>query len=234
MTVREFVHDFSAFYLRSIYLKVVILFGAFLAAATGDWTVAVATAGIPLVAALIAHLSRAPRLEPPAAARWELKVANPVPGQCPVCGLADLDERAVGDELLGDAGTALARVVPYGPDRAHAECAAVVPYAAPLRSTPGAPSQVAAKGSRTARWLAPAVESEGERLLAVLRSHGPELPPTGSRAWESWRQHGFLRHEALAWYQAGFTPWHAADLREQGFIRPRDLPVGLRRRGLGE
>lgn len=73
----------------------------------------------------------------PAAPRWELKAPNPAQGQCPVCGLTDLAERAVGDELLGDAGTALARVVAYGPDRAHAECAAVVPYVAPARSTSG-------------------------------------------------------------------------------------------------
>ncbi len=163
-----------------------------------------------------------------------LRAPNPAPGQCPVCGLADLDERAVGDGLLGDAGTALARVVPYGPDRAHAECAAVVPYAAPPLTVAGGATQVAAKGSRMARWLAPTVEAEGERLLAALRVHAPELPPSGSHAWEHWRQRGFLRHEAQAWYQAGFTPWRAADLREQGFMRPRDLPEGLRRSGLGE
>lgn len=73
----------------------------------------------------------------PAAPRWELKAPNPAQGQCPVCGLTDLAERAVGDELLGDAGTALARVVAYGPDRAHAECAAVVSYVPPPRSTSG-------------------------------------------------------------------------------------------------
>lgn len=163
-----------------------------------------------------------------------LRAPNPAPGQCPVCSLADLDERAIGDELLGDAGTVLARVVSYGPDRAHAECAAVVPYAAPPRATSGGTTQIAAKGSRMARWMAPTVEAEGERLLAALRVHAPELPPSGSHAWEHWRQRGFLRHEAQAWYQAGFTPWRAADLREQGFMRPRDLPEGLRRSGLGE
>lgn len=73
----------------------------------------------------------------PSTPRLELKAPNPRPGQCPVCSLEDLDERAAGDELLGDTGTALARVVAYGPHRAHSECAAVVPYVPPPRSTSG-------------------------------------------------------------------------------------------------
>jgi hypothetical protein len=70
-------------------------------------------------------------VEPPSTPRLELKAPNPEAGQCPVCSLTDLDERAIGDELLGDAGTAFARVVAYGPHRAHSECAAVVPYTKP-------------------------------------------------------------------------------------------------------
>src|SRR6185437_985806 len=66
-----------------------------------------------------------------------LRAPDPASGQCPVCSLTDLDERAVGDELLEDGGTVLARVVAYGPHRAHSECAAMVPYVPPARSTSG-------------------------------------------------------------------------------------------------
>ncbi len=48
--------------------------------------------------------------------------------------------------------------------------------------------------------------------LATLR---PQLPPGGSQAPDMWRRDGFNRAEALSWYQAGFTPWHAKDYRER-------------------
>ena len=83
-------------------------------------------------------LLRAPHRRPlpvPQGPRLALKAPNPKPGQCPVCSLEDLDERAADDAFMGDTGTPPARVVPYGPDRAHSECAAVVPYAAPAKPT---------------------------------------------------------------------------------------------------
>lgn len=86
---------------------------------------------MPVALLAFTHGVRRPRsapVESPSTPRLDLKAPNPAPGQCPVCGLEDLDERAAGDDLLGDAGTALAKVVPYGPDRAHFECAATVPY----------------------------------------------------------------------------------------------------------
>lgn len=76
-------------------------------------------------------------LPAPEKPRLELKAPNPRPGQCPVCSLEDLDARAADDAFMGDTGTELARVVAYGPDRAHSECAAVVPYVPPSRSTSG-------------------------------------------------------------------------------------------------
>lgn len=66
-----------------------------------------------------------------------LRAPDPGPGQCPVCSLTDLDALAADDRFLGHAGTPWARVVPHGPHRAHSECAAVVPYAPPPRSTSG-------------------------------------------------------------------------------------------------
>lgn len=125
---------------------------------------------------------KAPAVEPaPTAPRWELKAPNPAPGQCPVCGLTDLAERAVGDELLGDAGTALARVVAYGPDRAHSECAAVVPYVAPTRSTSGGTRPHAHFGFYTpgpeAKWTYCGCEKmrEGNACAAVPLSGGRRM-----------------------------------------------------------
>lgn len=101
---------------------------------------ALRTGHIARIWEVLRGLLRAPHRRPlPAAqeARLGLKAPNPMPGQCPVCSLEDLDERAADDAFMGDTGTPLARVVAYGPDRAHSECAAVVPYVPPLRSTSG-------------------------------------------------------------------------------------------------
>jgi hypothetical protein len=71
--------------------------------------------------------SPTPQWSPPG---WELKAPDPAPGQCPVCGLEDLDELAAldADGLSGEIDPALVRVVAYGPHRAHYGCAQVVPY----------------------------------------------------------------------------------------------------------
>lgn len=141
-----------------------------------------------------------------------LHAPNPAPGQCPVCALTDLDDLAAGDALLEYEGTGWARVVAYGPGRAHSECAAVVPYVASPRSTsPGA----AAHGGCAAA---------GKPRLCVC----PQCEKNRPRSPESWRELGFLRHEVQAWSGAGFTPGRAADLREQGFTLPRHLPEWLR------
>lgn len=66
-----------------------------------------------------------------------LRAPDPLPGQCPVCAYDDLGVLGERDRDLGVEGTELARVVAYGPHRAHSECAAVVPYVPPPRSTSG-------------------------------------------------------------------------------------------------
>jgi hypothetical protein len=151
-------------------------------------------------------------VEPPSTPRLELNAPNPVPSQCPVCGLTDLDERAVGDEVLGDGGTALARVVAYGPWRAHSECAAVVPYAAQtsdylVRGTPQTPPPPDYVQPAASRALVGHISIDLQGLeLAALRMR---LPVTGASRERMWRQYGFTAREALRWYQAGFTPWSA-------------------------
>lgn len=62
-----------------------------------------------------------------------LRAPRPDPGQCPVCAYDDLDALAERDRDLEVEGTPLARVVGYGPDRAHAECAEAVPHVPPRK-----------------------------------------------------------------------------------------------------
>jgi len=58
-----------------------------------------------------------------------LVAPDAVDGQCPVCGLDDLDElAAVDQELEEGADSRFTRVRTYGSHRAHAECAELVPY----------------------------------------------------------------------------------------------------------
>lgn len=61
--------------------------------------------------------------------RWPLKAPDAGPGQCPVCGMADLDELARDDRFMerGDRS----KVVQYGRQRAHRDCAELVPYVPP-------------------------------------------------------------------------------------------------------
>ena len=79
-----------------------------------------------------AHRASRPAVEasPTPAPRFELNAPDPAPGQCPVCGLEDLDELGVHDEMAAEIDPALVRVVAYGPHRAHYACAAVVPCVA--------------------------------------------------------------------------------------------------------
>jgi hypothetical protein len=58
-----------------------------------------------------------------------LAAPDAVDGQCPVCGLDDLEALAAVDaELEEGADSRFLRVKPYGKRRAHAECAELVPY----------------------------------------------------------------------------------------------------------
>lgn len=52
-------------------------------------------------------------------------------------------------------------------------------------------------------------------LYKTLIDLRPELPSTGSHALDGWTRCGFDAEQAATWYQAGFTPWHARDYRDQ-------------------
>lgn len=65
--------------------------------------------------------------EAEAALLRQLSAPDAGPGQCPACGLEELDELASDDELM-ERGPDRCKVVPYGRRRAHRECAEFVPY----------------------------------------------------------------------------------------------------------
>jgi hypothetical protein len=128
----------ATFWCAFVYLALVGFMTGFnpwcLLVAVPLWVASVLGVGVARERIVRARVSPLPASDAP---RLELKAPSPRPGQCPVCSLEDLEERAADDAFMGDTGTALARVVKYGPDRAHSECAAVVPYEPPLRSTSG-------------------------------------------------------------------------------------------------
>lgn len=66
---------------------------------------------------------------------WVVRLPCPEPGQCPVCGMTDLDELAQEDMDFG----ACVRVVPYGIHYAHWDCAELVPV------RPGAPGTITSR-----------------------------------------------------------------------------------------
>lgn len=246
---RDFVHGFSRAYLTSLPLRLLLLFAAFLAGAVRDWLLLVAPVGVAGTTLLVAHLSR-PKPVVVAALRWELKAPNPAAGQCPVCGLEDLDERAVGDDLLGDAGTALARVVPYGPDRAHSECATVVPWVKPQYAQGGlVPTavEVCSTGNRArpcrcrecerqrpgrarSGYVAGDVPVSGLGLLpGSLTRPGIGAPVINNTLRDSidvsaeWRGFGVESFaEVQDWRRHGFTPDRARAWIRSGFATPRE------------
>lgn len=128
--------------------------------------------------------AEAARRQKEADVRWEflrLRAPNPAPGQCPVCAFDDLDDLAERDRYIEAEGTPSARVTAYGPDQAHAECAAAVPYAPPPQATTGGTRQstpapgvdehcaeVPASGGRRAFCLA---HNEGDPRCTVYPRH---------------------------------------------------------------
>ncbi len=66
---------------------------------------------------------------------YRVKVADPAPGQCPVCGMDDLPELIQRDAFLHVTGEPGARAVAYGAVFAHAECAQIAPYATMFKGT---------------------------------------------------------------------------------------------------
>jgi hypothetical protein len=56
-----------------------------------------------------------------------LRAPNADPGQCPVCGMDDLDQLAADDGFM-ERGPDRSKVVAYGRRRAHRDCAEFVPY----------------------------------------------------------------------------------------------------------
>lgn len=70
-------------------------------------------------------------VEPPAPPRWTVRVPDPAPDQCPVCGLDDLMWWREVDVFTLREGEER-HVQPYGPYQgAHRFCAELVPYVAP-------------------------------------------------------------------------------------------------------
>jgi hypothetical protein len=65
-----------------------------------------------------------------AAALRTLRAPDAGPGQCPVCGMDDLDRLAADDGFM-ERGPDRSKVVAYGRRRAHRGCAEFVPYVAP-------------------------------------------------------------------------------------------------------
>lgn len=100
-----------------------------LAEAVGAFALGVAAAGEKLLE-LVAHA------EPPRAAAsksptvWTARLEDPGPGQCPVCAMEDVKERAERDEVF-ELDASRCAIVPYGDHRAHWDCAELVPYRAP-------------------------------------------------------------------------------------------------------
>lgn len=230
MTVREFVHKFAAYYLRSIYLKVFVFLSVFLAAATRDWTPIILVVGAPAGAALAAHLTRPKLVDGPSTPRLDLKAPSPRPGQCPVCSLEDLDELAVDDEFAREIDPDLARVVAYGPDRAHFACAAVVPYKAPTVKpggvvSSGAPALLMQRGMETTlnsgrvftgsdgeQYYSAATPKQMRRWLAVIESGADRIERTIESIAPT--ANGTLR-ASLASQADAHLPWSGSHSWEQ-------------------
>lgn len=106
-----------------------------------------------------------------------LAAPDAVDGQCPVCGFDDLDQLAAVDAALEEPGSRFQRVVPYGPRRAHQECAELAPY----KMTPAEEHELNHHGAAIARMIGcPLCAQETREQIANDPDVGrPIWPPLG-------------------------------------------------------
>lgn len=110
-----------------------------------------------------------------------LAAPDAVDGQCPVCGLDDLDQLAAVDAELEEPGSRFQRVVPYGARRAHQECAELAPYKKPAHELAAEEHELNHHGAPIARMIGcPLCAQETHEQIANDPDVGqPIWPPLG-------------------------------------------------------